>query len=98
MTPRLTSLYNFFGKEYSFTFYTVENNKFCIEQLKKNLKDFEGKYIIVNDTSELGLQGNQFDLIVIDAGGDLPSDVGVMSIENMVERQGVIFIEGYRKY
>lgn len=94
----LASLHNFFGKECDYTFYTAENNKFCIEQLKKNLKDFEGRYILINDISGLYSQEIQFDLIVIDAGGNLPGDMGKMSIENMVERQGVIFIEGYRKY
>lgn len=37
-------------------------------------------------------------MIVIDGGSDLPSDMGPMNIENMVERKGVIFIEGYRRY
>lgn len=94
----LASLYNFFGKEFSYTFYTVENNKLCIEQFKKNLKDFKDKYILINDIPGLYSQGIQFDLIVIDAGGNLQGDMGKINIENMVERQGIIFIEGYRRY
>lgn len=94
----MASLDNFFGKEYSYTFYTVENNKFCIEQLKKNLKAFEGRYILINDLSKLYSEQVKFDLITVDGGGDLPGDMGTMSIENMAARGGIIFIEGYRKY
>lgn len=94
----LASLHKFFGEEYNYTFYTVENNEFCIGQLKKNLKDFEGKYIPIDNTLKLASKNIKFDLIVIDGGGVDPGDTGPMTIENMVGRQGVIFIEGYRKY
>lgn len=94
----MASLGNFFGKEFSYDFYTVENDEFCLGQLKKNLEGFEDKYTVINNTSEVLSKGTQFNLIVIDGGSNLPSDMGPMNIENMVERKGVIFIEGYRRY
>lgn len=94
----MASLGNFFGKEFRYDFYTVENNEFCLGQLKKNLEGFEGKYTVINNTQEALSKGTQFNLIVIDGGSNLPSDMGPMNIENMVERKGVIFIEGYRRY
>lgn len=94
----MASLGNFFGKEFSYDFYTVENDEFCLGQLKKNLEGFEDKCTVINNISEVFSKGIQFDLIVVDGGGNLPDDMGPMNIENMVERKGVIFIEGSRRY
>jgi hypothetical protein len=79
-----------------YAFYTVENNEFCLRQLGENLGRFEGLYQVVSTPQEVPIEERKFDLMVIDGGGDLPGDMGLMSVEGMLRKGGVIFVEGNR--
>ena len=78
-------------------FYTIENHPFCVAQLSVNLTEYEGMYRLVSDVSELP-EVLRFDLIVVDAGGDLPNDLGVIDFSDRLARGGVILVEGGRAF
>ncbi len=92
-TARVTGLS---GKP-GFGFYTLETQPFCLEQLQTNLKGFEGDYKLVREIHELP-QDLLFDLIVVDGGGDLPNDLGVIDFSGRLAQHGVILLEGGRGY
>lgn len=80
-----------------FVFYTVETDEFCLEQLVRNLDEFAGYYrlakTIESISPELG-----FDLVVVDGGGEVPTDTGLIDFGCRLQRGGVIFVEGSRRY
>lgn len=78
-------------------FFTVENNEFCLNQLSTNLARFEKRYTIIPSTSAVP-PGIQFDLVIVDGGGDLRGDMGVMDFGDMLAEKGVILIEGNRLF
>lgn len=79
-----------------YAFYTIENNEFCLGQLAGNLGGFAGRYRILRSTDELPKL--RFDLIVVDGGGDLGNDMGVMSFDDRLARGGAILVEGGRSF
>lgn len=83
-------------KNPNYRFYTVENNEFCLTQLESNLKTFQGLYSVVLSTDKIPEM--EFDLIVIDGGGDLGNDMGVMNFNNRMAKKGVILVEGARAF
>lgn len=80
-----------------YVFYTVENEPFCKEQLANNMAEHPALYQRVDSTEELP-ESQVYDLIVVDGGGDLPNDMGVMSFADCLSRGGIIFVEGGRAY
>jgi predicted O-methyltransferase YrrM len=81
-----------------FTFYTVENNEFCLEQLGINLQNFDAsQYTLVHAPDDIPAE-LKFDLIIVDGGGDVGNDMGVMEFGNRLNPGGVIFIEGFRRF
>src|SRR5712691_10667149 len=83
--------------EPEFTFYTIESQSFCLDQLEINLKSFKGEYKSVRDISEVP-KDILFDLIVVDGGGDLPNDLGVIDFSSRLAHHGVILLEGGRGF
>lgn len=81
----------------AFRFFTIENNEFCLSQLAGNLEKYKGLYTVCRSTEELP-QGMKFDFIIVDGGGDLDGDMGVMNFENRLEAKGVILVEGTRAF
>ena len=79
-----------------YTFITIENNAFCQKQLTNNLISFRDKYCLVSSMDEVRQICTQFDLIVVDGGDDLPSDMGFMAFNNLLQLKGAIFVEGER--
>ena len=81
-----------------FKFYTVENHPYCLAQLEENLNDYRGVFQVVNSTGNITRTNVGFDLIIVDGGGDLNNDMGVMPFSNMLASGGVIFVEGARLF
>lgn len=81
-----------------FRFDTVETQPFCLGQLDENLEGFEGKYRVHSDLSEVREAGIAYDLVIVDGGGDLPNDLGVLDFSGLLERRGVILVEGGRAF
>ncbi len=79
-----------------FRFYTIENNDYCLGQLEVNLEDHAGRYRVLHSSAEL--PSTRFDLIVVDGGGDLENDMGVMRFDHMLARGGAILVEGGRAF
>jgi len=78
-------------------FYTIENHPFCLSQMAINLQEFEGRYHVLNSALPLRESGMEFDFIIVDGGGDHPSDMGGMSLEGLVGEGAVVMFEGSRK-
>ncbi len=81
-----------------FIFFAVENHPFCVNQLEENLADFQDEYYIASSMDEIGSTNVKYDLIIVDGGGDLGNDMGVMVFKDMLASRGVIFIEGSRLF
>ena len=81
-----------------FTFYTVENNPFCLEQLASNLHDFDADGYHLVAAPDVIPAEMKFDLIIVDGGGDVGNDMGIMAFDNRLNPGGVIFIEGFRRF
>ena len=79
-------------------FHTVENNEYCIDQIERNLDEFRGVYARFNSVADAQAIEKEYDLIIVDGGGDLPGDMGIMDFGAMLGRKGVILIEGSRGY
>ncbi len=79
-----------------FSLVTVESHPFCLEQLSKNLADFDGAYRVVPNTEELRARGETFDLLVVDGGGDLGNDLGIQDVSGSLETGAVVLVEGGR--
>jgi hypothetical protein len=84
-------------KDNGFGFFTIENNKFCLNQLPVNLKDFDNLYTVLPSTEVLP-PGILFDFIIVDGGGDLDGDMGAMFFGNMLAQNGIILVEGGRAF
>lgn len=84
-------------KQKGYAFFTIENNDFCLQQLRVNIKDFDGLYAVLSSTKDLP-QDLLFDLIIVDGGGDLDGDMGIMFFGDRLAQKGVIFVEGTRKF
>ena len=69
-----------------------EDNDFCINALKQNLKEFEGRYTLLTDYANLYLPHKSYDLIIGDGG---PYNLVEALVKNT---QGIkrIFFEGGR--
>lgn len=80
-----------------FRFYTIESHPFCLEQLNNNLKAFGGGYRLVQSINAVP-RDCLFDLIVVDGGGDLPNDLGVIDFSSRLAQHGVILLEGGRGF
>ena len=83
--------------EPGFTFYTIESHPFCLEQPNTNLRDFKGGYRVVQSITAVP-RDLLFDLIVVDGGGDLPNDLGVIDFSGRLAQHGVILLEGGRGF
>jgi predicted O-methyltransferase YrrM len=68
---------------------TVEDNEFCLRQLRRNLDGHLHRVNLVHDIGEL--TGRRFDLIVVDGGNQ--RDERFMSL---LAQRGVLFVEGFR--
>lgn len=80
---------------------TAENNDYCRAQLTANLASHEGRYRLVKSVEEVRDSAGQselFDLIVVDGGGDLPNDMGVMDFSGLLAPRGAILVEGARLF
>ena len=77
-----------------------EGNKWCIEQLEKNLQDYKDRITII---TSLGTppQREEYGLIIVDGGGsgrdDFGSDDAVLSIIKKVKNIKNLYFEGRRK-
>jgi len=91
----VTSLNNHRNNEYAF--FTVENNEFCLNQLTINLFGFDGMYTVIPSTEALPI-GILFDFIIVDGGGDLDGDMGIIPFGNMLAQNGIILVEGGRAF
>jgi hypothetical protein len=80
-----------------YVFFTVENNEFCLQQLSSNLAGFNGLFKVISSTNIIPRE-LQFDLIIVDGGGELDGDMGVMNFRSMMAHKGVILIEGNRSF
>jgi hypothetical protein len=78
-------------------FFTVENNEFCLQQIQNNLIGFEGRFKVISFASAIP-PDIQFDLIIVDGGGDLGGDMGIVNFDNMLAKKGIILIEGNRAF
>jgi protein-L-isoaspartate O-methyltransferase len=67
---------------------TTEDNSFCLEQLKANLKDRLARVRIVQSPEDVA--GELFDLVVVDGGLD------TVSVLQFVAPHGIVFVEGFR--
>ncbi len=85
-------------KQEEFSFYTLENEPYCIAALKENLREYAGAYTCLQDIKDVRVHGLLFDLIVVDAGGELPGDMDVIDFSGLLANGGNIFIEGARAY
>lgn len=81
----------------NWSLFTVENNPFCCGELVRNVSDAE-RLTLISDTSEIAEADRQFDLIVVDGGGDLGGDMGIMDFSGMLRPGGMIFVEGHRAF
>ena len=77
---------------------TVETESFCLKQLPLNLTDFAGRYQLLASLDEPKQKAECFDLIVIDGGGDLPNDLGVLDFSGLLAANGGILVDGGRRY
>jgi|GEM_PF-7089596 len=84
-------------KDENYVFYTIENNEYCLNQLTINLQDYKGLFTVLSSTNELP-EDILFDFIVVDGGGDLGNDMGVMPFGNMLAPKGIILVEGGRAF
>ncbi|MCB1034671.1 MAG: hypothetical protein KDD47_12640, partial [Acidobacteria bacterium] len=75
-----------------------ENHPFCLQQLNRNLAEFEGKYRVAPGTDELKDQGETFDLLVVDGGGDQANDLGVQDVSGCLGPGAVVLVEGGRLF
>lgn len=77
-----------------------EDNEFCIEQLKNNLFQFEGRYNII-DNYRLLPPEREYDMVIVDGGNGKIHDGGfgksVWFFIQYLSRLNIIFIEGFRK-
>lgn len=76
-----------------------EDNEFCRGELKKNLKEFEGRYQVI-DTYRLLPPAKEYGVVVIDGGNGLEGDGGYplaarLFLEYM-DSVAAVYIEGYR--
>jgi len=71
-------------------YYGTENNKFCLNQLPKNLEDNYEKIKLFSDLEKIP-KNIQFDFIIIDG-----ADESLEDIKNLMTENAVIFIEGDR--
>lgn len=78
-----------------FVFWTIENNEFCLEELARNLKDYEGMFQVADSPQAVRDKNICFDLIVVDGGGDMPNDMGPMDFSGMLAEGGAVLVEGY---
>lgn len=72
------------------TYFGTESNAFCLEQLQVNLGENFSKLNLFKSISEVPTT-DKFDFIIID-GSDEHTD----TVKNIISKNGVIFIEGYR--
>ena len=76
-----------------------EDNEFCIGELKKNLKEFEGRYQIINTYRMLPPE-QVYDIAVVDGGNGIPGDGGYAQAAQLfleyLNSIHVVYIEGYR--
>lgn len=84
-------------REAGFRFVTIENETFCRRALEGNLADYQGRFQLL-DSTKLIPSGDSFDLIIVDGGGDLPNDMGVMEFGGLLNAGGSILIEGSRGF
>jgi tRNA A58 N-methylase Trm61 len=75
-----------------FTYTGTESNEFCLNQLPINLGQYFSKIDLFSDLNQLE-NGKKFDFIIVDG-----SDSSLENICNHISDNGVIFIEGDRKY
>jgi spore coat polysaccharide biosynthesis predicted glycosyltransferase SpsG len=69
-------------------YYGTENNVFCLDALKKNVKDFDK----INLFSELKeIKNQKFDLIIVDG-----QDVSLSIIETYTKSNTIFYVEGDR--
>jgi hypothetical protein len=69
-----------------------ENNTFCIDALRSNLKEFEGRYRILTDYSDSRLPHDSYDLVLCD-GGPYSLTGDIVEKTKYIKR---IFFEGRR--
>lgn len=79
-------------KKTSFEYFGTEANDFCLDELRKNLKDNYSKINLFQNIEKVNTQ-KKFDLIIIDG-----ADNSIENINNLIADNGIIFIEGDRKY
>lgn len=70
-----------------------ENNLFCLEELKKNLKGYEGRYTLLEDYNNFKLPHNSYDLLIIDGGGH----AFIRNLISKCDHIGGLIIEGSRR-
>jgi len=76
-----------------------EDNEFCIGELKKNLKEFEGRFQIITTYQTLP-PARDYDVAVIDGGTGAEKDGGYAVATQLFLAQldsiSAVYIEGYR--
>ena len=70
---------------------TFEDNAFCIEQMRNNLREFEGRYQHIDQLDQLNSALESCDFLLID-GGNLDE-----AFFEKLAPGGTIFVEGLRK-
>ena len=78
-------------RQSSFEYFGTEANKFCLEKLPENLKNYYSEINLFPNIEKVKTE-NKFDLIIIDG-----SDNSIEQIQSMITNNGIIFIEGDRK-
>lgn len=78
-----------------------EPNEFCIEQLKKNLTSFQGRYRLLTDPNQLPPR-RAYDVVIVDGGkGKGPHDFGyprlVAAFLYSLTTVKTVIVEGQRK-
>ena len=76
-----------------------EVNEFCINALKKNLTEFEGRYTIINSYCMLP-PNREYDFMIIDGGRGKPQDEGFAEAPffflRYIQSIKTIYVEGVR--
>lgn len=75
-----------------FVLYTVEDHRFCLQELRKNLQPLWGRFTVIGSVGEIGSSGPGFDFLVVDGGRQ--DDEGLF---RRLRPGAVVFIEGDRR-
>jgi protein-L-isoaspartate O-methyltransferase len=75
-----------------FTLYTIEDNRFCLGELRQNLQPMWGRFTVIDSVGDLGSSAAGFDFLIVDGGRQDDE-----SLFRRLRSGAVVFIEGDRR-